>query len=111
MKPAILMADLKVSIQSQPVKDPEHETLQYLISRINEQKGSFRSVTEQSLEEEIKHAVEDTAISEGEEIEDGEEQVEDDTVKRDKIWKAREEMMRQVEYATLHTGRLFADDL
>ena len=90
------MTDLKISLQPQPVQDSEHESLQYLISRINEHKGGFRDVTEQSLEDEINNGAEETVISEDEEIDAGEEQAEDETSKQEIVWKAREEMMSQV---------------
>ncbi|KAL9596735.1 MAG: hypothetical protein Q9179_004512 [Wetmoreana sp. 5 TL-2023] len=49
------MADqLSVSLRAWPPEDKTTESLPYLIARINEQKGSFRNVTEASLEEEIR---------------------------------------------------------
>ena len=49
------MSNITVSLQAPTVPNPEKHSLQYLISRINEQKGSFRNVTEESLEEEIRN--------------------------------------------------------
>ena len=40
-------------LQAWPAKDTNSESLPYLISRINAQRGSFRNVTEESLQEEI----------------------------------------------------------
>ena len=82
--------DLLLSLQAFPPEDQDKQSLQYLISRINEQKGSFRNVTEQSLEEDIQ-AVKDGADEEQdvvaavEEVEDGKE-----------VSTAREEMLKQV---------------
>ncbi len=45
---------LSLSLQAFPPADKDKESLQYLIRRVNEQRGSFRNVSEQSLEEEIR---------------------------------------------------------
>lgn len=45
---------LSLSLQAFSPPDKEKESLKYLIQRINEQRGSFRNVTERSLEEEIR---------------------------------------------------------
>ena len=46
---------ISISLQAFPPPDKEKESLQYLIQRINAQRGSFRNVTEESLEEEIRN--------------------------------------------------------
>ncbi|KAL8648988.1 MAG: hypothetical protein Q9226_005765 [Calogaya cf. arnoldii] len=51
------MADqLAISLRAWPSDDKATESLPYLIARINEQRGSFRNITEASLEEEIQAA-------------------------------------------------------
>lgn len=42
-----------VLVRSWPSDEPDQESLPFLISRIIEQKGGFRNVTEESLEAEI----------------------------------------------------------
>lgn len=47
------MADpLSISLRAWPGQDASKETLPSLIARINEQKGSFRHISESKLEEE-----------------------------------------------------------
>ncbi|KAL9130703.1 MAG: hypothetical protein Q9217_001182 [Psora testacea] len=90
------MGDLSISLQAPPTVDPEKHSLQYLIARINEQKGSFRNVTEVSLEEEIRNDA-DGEIAVGDE---GSlvavEEVEDIRSKKDEVYKARDEMLKQI---------------
>ena len=87
---------LSLSLQAFPLVDQDKESLQYLIRRINEQKGSFRNVTEQSLEEEI-HALEagETQPDDGDVVETVEE-AEDPKAKREEVSKARDEILKQV---------------
>ena len=87
---------LSLSLQAFPTSDKGKKSLKYLIERINEQKGSFRNVTEASLQEEIQalhngevEASEDDAL---ESVED----VEDLKSKREAVTTAREEILKQV---------------
>jgi len=95
-----VMADplsLSLSLQAFPSAGKEKQSLQCLISRINDQKGSFRNVTEQSLEDEIE-ALENEEAGKSQE-EDVVETVEDgDTAKKKKeeVSSAREEILKQV---------------
>ncbi|KAL8852990.1 MAG: hypothetical protein Q9221_002138 [Calogaya cf. arnoldii] len=51
------MADqFDISLRAWPSDDKTTKSLPYLIARINEQRGSFRNITEASLEEEIQAA-------------------------------------------------------
>lgn len=95
---ASTMADpLSISLRAWPLQDKSKESVSYLISRINAQKGSFRNVTEAGLEEEI-HLAE---IGEVSTVEDGEdkqtiEDGQDTQAKGDELFKAREEIMKQI---------------
>ncbi|KAL8687811.1 MAG: hypothetical protein Q9218_006120 [Villophora microphyllina] len=91
------MADqLSVSLRAWPSDDKTTETLPFLISRINEQRGSFRNITEASLQEEIRNidtndskVVDDSGFEEG--VDDGHK-----TKSRGKeLATAREEIIRQ----------------
>lgn len=100
------MADpLPISLKAWPAPDKTAESLPYLIAQINEQKGSFRNITEASLEEEVRAA------------ETGESQGTDDTVtkeaaeegqyaeaKGDEVASARDEIIKQVGYVGKETG-------
>ena len=89
---------LSLCLQAFPTVDKEKESLKYLISRINQQKGSFRNVSEQSLEEEIQ-AQEDGKINQDDQDDQDVEpieQVEDVKTKQEEVTKAREEMIKQI---------------
>ncbi|KAL8936024.1 MAG: hypothetical protein Q9216_005138 [Gyalolechia sp. 2 TL-2023] len=91
---------LAISLRAWPPQDKTKESVPYLISRINEQRGSFRNITEASLEEEVRAAeagVEDT-VTHGEDkqnTEDGQEA----GAKGDELFKAREEIIKQISAA------------
>ena len=86
---------VSLCLQAFPIVDKEKESLKYLISRINQQKGSFRNVSEQSLEEEIQ-AQEAGKIDEDDQDVEPVEQVEDVKTKQEELAKAREDMMKQI---------------
>ena len=89
------------SLQAWPTVDKEKESLQYLISRINEQKGSFRNVTEESLEQELRHAEHGKTDAEEEDAgEEGEEEIEDPKTKKEEVYEVREEILRQISYVS-----------
>lgn len=89
---------LSLSLQAFPTVDKEKDSLKYLISRINQQRGSFRNVSEQSLEEEIqaqkngKTNTDDLAEQDAEIVED----VEDVKTKQEEVAQAREDMIKQI---------------
>lgn len=89
---------LSLSLQAFPTVDKEKDSLKYLISRINQQKGSFRNVSEQSLEEEIQAQkngqtnTDDLAEQDAEIVED----VEDVKTKQEEVAQAREDMIKQI---------------
>ena len=86
---------LSLCLQAFPTVDKEKESLKYLISRINQQKGSFRNVSEQSLEEEIQ-AQEAGQINEDDQAIEPVEEVEDVKTKQEEVTKAREDMIKQI---------------
>ncbi|KAI4102121.1 MAG: hypothetical protein LQ339_004795 [Xanthoria mediterranea] len=93
------MADqLALSLRAWPSEDTSTESLSYLIARINEQRGSFRSVTEASLEEEIR------AANVGEEDHlpddnDASQESHDANAKGEELAIAREDMIKRVSEA------------
>ena len=90
------MGDSSISLQTRPVTDPDKQSLHFLISRINEQRGSFRNVTEESLEEEIKNGIDGgPAVGDGEASESPGE-IEVVISKKEEVFKAREEMLKQI---------------
>ncbi|CAL8581560.1 hypothetical protein XPA_007248 [Xanthoria parietina] len=90
------MADqLALSLRAWPSDDTSTESLSYLIARINEQRGSFRSVTEASLEEDIR------AANVGEEDHlpddnDASQESQDANAKGEELAIAREDMIKRV---------------
>ena len=87
---------LSLSLQAFPTVDKEKESLKYLISRINQQKGSFRNVTEQSLEEELQAQEAGRIDTDNPHSIETVEEVEDVKTKREEITKAREDIMKQI---------------
>lgn len=87
---------LLLSLQAFPTVDKEKESLKYLISRINQQKGSFRNVTEQSLEEEIRAQEAGKSDTDNQDVIETVEEVEDVKTTREKVSKAREDIIKQI---------------
>ena len=104
------MSNITVSLQAPVAPNPEKNSLQYLISRINEQKGSFRNVAEESLEEEIHNGEAGEVALEDDDHMDTGEVVEDAKTKRERLTKAREEMLKSIGQVNLcycpHGGML-----
>ena len=90
---------LLLSLRASQKVDPEKDSLPFLISRITEQRGSFRNITEQSLREEIRaqEIGQADTIEESEEVE----HVQDAKSRREELATARDEMLRQVTYVML----------
>ena len=86
---------IPLSLQAFPKENNDKQSISYLIQRINDQKGSFRSITEESLEAEIQAGGpngidrEDAIVEPTEEGEDGKQKEED-------LSKAREEILKQI---------------
>lgn len=89
---------LSLSLQAFPTVDKEKESLKYLISRINQQKGSFRNVSEQSLEEEIEAQKNGKTNTDDLDEQDAEivQEAEDVKTKQEEVAKAREDMIKQL---------------
>lgn len=91
------MADqLSLSLQAFPTVDKDKESLKYLISRINQQKGSFRNVTEQSLEEEIQAQEAGKTDTDDQDTIETVEKVEDVKTKQEEVTKARKDVIKQM---------------
>ncbi|KAI9782781.1 MAG: RNA polymerase II mediator complex subunit [Candelina submexicana] len=105
MATATMSEALSLSLRSWPKEDPDSQSLPSKISRINAQKGSFRNITEESLEEEIR------ALEAGEthgKDEDATDEAQSAKGRREEITAAREEIVKQVGRA--QTEALFALD-
>ena len=87
---------LSLCLQAFPTADKDKESLKYLISRINQQKGSFRNVTEQSLEEEIQAQEAGNLDTDDQQVVETVEEVEDVRTKQEELTKAREDMIKQI---------------
>ena len=87
---------LFLSLQAFPTVDKEKESLTYLISRINQQKGSFRNVTEQSLEEEIRAEEAGKSDTDNQDVIETVEELEDVKTTQEEVSKAREDIIKQI---------------
>ena len=87
---------LALSLQALPIVNKDKKSLEYLIERINEQKGSFRNVTEESLEGEIQISRNGEAETSDDDVLETVDDVEDLKSKREAITTAREEILKQV---------------
>lgn len=96
---------LSLSLQALPTVNKDKKSLEYLIERINEQKGSFRNVTEESLEEENQILHNGEAETSENDVLEAVEDVEDLKSKREAITTAREEILKQVLLAICQSRR------
>ena len=87
---------LSLSLQALPIVNKDKKSLEYLIERINEQKGSFRNVTEESLEGEIQIYRNGEAETSDDDVLETVDDAEDLKSKREAITTAREEILKQV---------------
>ena len=87
---------LSISLQAFPTVDKDKESLKYLIARINQQKGSFRNVTEQSLEQEIQAEEAGKGETDDQDVLDTVEEVEDVKTRQEEVTKAREDIIKQI---------------
>ena len=93
---------LSLSLQAFPPPDKEKDSLQYLIKRVNAQRGSFRNVTEQSLEDEIR-ALEAGGDDRDQESATGIIADADNTkTKKEEVAQAKDEILKQTAYAIVH---------
>ena len=91
---------LSLSLQALSTVNKGKKSLEYLIERINEQKGSFRNVTEETLEEVIQVVQNGEAETSEDDAIETVEDVEDLKSKREAITTAREEILKHVLFAT-----------
>ena len=91
------MADpLPLSLQPFPRTNGEKQSLQYLISRINDQRGSFRNVTEQSLEEEIRGLEKNEVLESQDDVTESVEDVESAKTHKEELSSKRDEILSQI---------------
>lgn len=87
---------LSLSLRAWPTKDPSLDTLPNLIPRINEQRGAFRNVTEEGLEQEIRASEAGEVHAESPETQTQLSSLQDAKGKREEILATREEILKQV---------------
>lgn len=92
---------IPLSLRPAPIAATSSTPLPLLIARINAERGGFRNISEDSLRQEIAEA----ELGENEEeeessSEDGEAEEEPDRMKE--LLTARDEILGQIEYATLY---------
>lgn len=90
-------AQFPISLRAWPSKDGKTVALQSLISRINNQRGSFRSVTEEALEEELSKGEEESNISNSNDKTEENDKEDDERDRLKEISTAREEVLGQLE--------------
>lgn len=90
-----MTASLSLSLQVFPPPDKEKESLQYLIQRVNAQRGSFRNVTEQSLEEEIQCLEARGGKNDEQSVLGPAPEAEDATTRKEEVTEARGEILKQ----------------
>jgi len=93
---ATMTDNLMLSLHASPKSESDKHSLPFLISRINEQRGSFRNVNEESLQEELCGL--EAGQAEGVEDSGDDEEANEDRSRREQLALAREEMLRQVTY-------------
>ena len=86
---------IPISLRALPKVDPNKESLPFLISRINNQRGSFRNFTEESLQEEIR--LQENGQLESSEEEAPAEDTQDAKSRQEELAEARQEMLAQVQ--------------
>ena len=90
------MADaIPLSLRALPKVDPNKDSLPFLISCINNQRGSFRNFTEESLEEEIR--LQENGQEESLEDDAPAEDTQDNKSRPEELAGARQEMLTQVQ--------------
>ena len=87
--------DFLLSLKSWPSSDTQ-DSLPFLIARINEQRGSFRDVTEESLAEEIRAVEAGNDITEQSNATEILDAGQDPKSQREDLTAARQEVLKQV---------------
>ena len=92
---------LSLSLQAFPPHDKGKDSLQYLIQRVNAERGSFRNVTEQSLEDEIRNSEVEGDDKYQEDPMEIINDAGDPNIKKQEVAQAREEILKQTAYARI----------
>lgn len=87
-----------ISLRAWPSKDDSAKALSSLITRINSERGNFRNVTEDTLQEEIRLAEAGSDAGKGEDVSDEDEADEEEPDRLKELATAREEILGQLEY-------------
>lgn len=96
---------LPLALQPQSNADKDDRSLQDFITRINNERGAFRNVTEEKLKEEIARDLAKDIDEELDVTEDIEE-IQDAESRRKEVYTARNEMLKLVGYGMIiHTSR------
>ncbi|KAH0543678.1 hypothetical protein FGG08_001993 [Glutinoglossum americanum] len=90
---------LSLSLRAWPVGNTNTNSLSSLIPRINEQRGHFRHITEQSLLEEIEAAESSGDAVKLDESKRGDAEVDDARSRKEEVLLAREEIAKQITQA------------
>lgn len=85
-----------ISLRAWPPADVSKDLLPSLISRINQQRGSFRNITEDSLEEEIRNAQDGDPSSTDQSNTPLEDDTRDLKSRAEEVATAREEILKHV---------------
>ena len=93
---SVVEDQLLISLRAWPAKDVEQHSLPFLISRINQQRGSFRNITEQSLEEEIQAAKAGEGQSGPEDVDSSDDEASDIRSRTEDVRTARSEILQLV---------------
>ncbi|MCJ1401474.1 RNA polymerase II mediator complex subunit [Xylographa trunciseda] len=99
-----MASDIAVSLRAWPTAKTEDQSLSFLIARINGQKGSFRSVSEQSLEEDIR-AAEAGEVQDSDNEQSLEEKPEVAKSRKDEVLVGRNEILKHIGQAQNDSGQ------
>jgi mediator of RNA polymerase II transcription subunit 17, fungi type len=89
--------EFPLSLRAWPKKDDTSTALSSLISRINVERGSFRNVTEESLEEEIRQSESGVGAANSGGESDEEQAKEEDSERTKELATTREDILGQLE--------------
>ncbi|MCJ1385994.1 RNA polymerase II mediator complex subunit [Xylographa soralifera] len=99
-----MACDISVFLRAWPTIKTEDQNLSFLIARINGQKGSFRNVTEQSLEQDIR-AVEAGKVQDSDDEQYLDEKPETTKSRKDEVLIGRDEILKQIGQAQNDSGQ------
>jgi hypothetical protein len=86
---------MNTRLRSWPREDETRASLSFLISQLNQQKGSFRGFTEQRLEEEAKAETTGKLIPKDDAVDSSEDEV-DEKPPRERLMSAKADILKQV---------------